>query len=305
MLTSLILFTAGIVIPFASPFTLVVAQVPFFVITEKTGPKTALAAFVLALPAVFFIGSLAGVLIYTALFSLTGVACALLSRRSHSLYEYGTKAVAVSLFGKVMLLAVSVVFFRYNPFVVTPEMAAEIEAVISSLALESGAPVDTAGFASYTASVSKTLSMMMPTMLIIFSVLETYVSYTLIRFIFRKIPAIRLHPVPPFGEWKCPPTIFSALIASLVMELLAKSSPENALFSVLALNLMEVTRFILVVEGLSVMWYFMGRKGVYKIFRTLIIILTIVFAPLSYVMSMLGIFDIWYDLRKGKKERKI
>lgn len=304
VLTSLILFTAAIGVPFTSPFTLMVAPVPFFVITEKAGSRAAAAAFILALPAVFFIGALPGVVVYTAMFSLTGIACSLLSRTTHSIYEYGTRALAVSLFGKLFLFAVSVIFFEYNPFVITPEMAAEVEEIVKSLALESGRAIDTTGFASYAAYVSETLSVMMPTMLIIFSLLETFFSYKLLGFIFRKTPAIKLHFIPPFGEWKCPPTIFSALIASFVIELLAKASQENSLFTVLAVNLMEVTRFILVIEGLSVMWYFMGRKRVYKFFRSLIIMFTIIFTPLSYVMSMLGIFDIWYDLRKGKRERK-
>ncbi|MEG1836414.1 MAG: DUF2232 domain-containing protein [Synergistaceae bacterium] len=303
IISALILYTSGIGIRVISPIALIIAPVPFFVITKKFGIKTAFIALALTLPAALYIGDIVGVIIFIFIFSLLGIACSYISDKAENIIDYAAKALFLAVISKVCLLVISVYFFKYNPFIISPEFTETFVKSVAPIISGTGIKVTPQEMADYAKSVSDSILMLMPTMLILFSILDTTLSYYLITYIFRKNTEIKLPKIPPFGEWKCPQNIFIALIASVVLELLAKGFPEEKIFAILALNLMEVTRGIFIIEGLSIMWYFMTKKNIHKIIKLFFVIFALLFPPLSYIMSMLGIFDIWYDLRRKKSGR--
>ena len=95
-----------------------------------------------------------------------------------------------------------------------------------------------------------------------------------------------------------------ALLAALILDMASKAFPDDGLYRMLSLNLMEVLRGIFLVEGLSLLWYFMSAYKVNKALRVILTLFCAFFAPVSYVLSMIGIFDIWYDLRRRIKLRR-
>lgn len=93
-------------------------------------------------------------------------------------------------------------------------------------------------------------------------------------------------------------------MAALITDLAAKALPDERIFLVLSANLMEVLRTVFMIQGLSLMWYFMSKHKVNKFAKVLLTAFGIVFSPVSYILSMVGIFDIWYDLRKRLRRKK-
>ena len=115
---------------------------------------------------------------------------------------------------------------------------------------------------------------------------------------------MKLPALPPFVHWRFPKNIFWALLAALILDMASKAFPDDGLYRMLSLNLMEVLRGIFLVEGLSLLWYFMSAYKVNKALRVILTLFCAFFAPVSYVLSMIGIFDIWYDLRRRIKLRR-
>ena len=71
-----------------------------------------------------------------------------------------------------------------------------------------------------------------------------------------------------------------------------------------SLNLMEVLRALFLAEGLSLSWFFLRAFRVNTVIGAILLVLAVFFSPVSYMLSMIGIFDIWYDLRKRIKIRR-
>ena len=109
--------------------------------------------------------------------------------------------------------------------------------------------------------------------------------------------------LPPFASWRFPKNIFWALLAALILDMASKAMPDDPLYKMLSMNMMEVLRGVFLIEGLSLAWHFMTAYRVNRAVRCLAVCFGLFFAPVSYVFSMVGVFDIWYDLRKRIKLR--
>lgn len=128
----------------------------------------------------------------------------------------------------------------------------------------------------------ESIALLMPSMLILFSVLDTFVSYGIVRKALLRLGDDSFIKLPPFGNWRCPKNILWALLASLIMDVASKAFPDQRLFTVLSINLMEVMRGVFMVEGLSLMWYFMTKRNTSKYIKIAAVSFCAVFLPHIY-----------------------
>ena len=186
----------------------------------------------------------------------------------------------------------------------TPEAAQGLAASVSAALSQGGVSVSPESVNEYVETMAQTVSLMMPAMLILFAAADTMTGYVLTRLYFKRAGGVKLPALPPFVHWRFPKNIFWALLAALILDMASKAFPDDGLYRMLSLNLMEVLRGIFLVEGLSLLWYFMSAYKVNKALRVILTLFCAFFAPVSYVLSMIGIFDIWYDLRRRIKLRR-
>lgn len=300
---SVVMFAAGVQIAFLSPFTVLAAPVPFLLFTCRAGIRHALSGALVGTAVVFAAMGEVSALLYVCEFAILGMAAGVVMLRAKSGADYFLAALAASVTVKLFLIGV----FRYaagvNPFMITPEAA---EAFISSLSgtlSQGGVTVSQESVRSYAADMVKTVGMLMPSMLILFSACDTAAGYLAARLYARRDASLNVPKLPPFASWRFPKNIFWALLAALILDMASKAMPDDPLYKMLALNMMEVLRGVFLIEGLSLAWYFMSAYRVNRAVRCAAVAVGIFFAPVSYVLSMAGVFDIWYDLRKRIKLR--
>ena len=297
------MFAAGIHVPFLSPFTVIAAPAPFLLFTCRAGIKVSLPWALLGVFAVFFSMGEVAALMYACEFAVLGLACGFLMLRAKSGADYFLSAVAASVAVKIFLIGAFHYAAGFNPFMLTPEAA---EAFISSLSgtlLHGGVEVSPDMVKSYAAEVSATIGMLMPSMIILFAACDTAAGYAAARAYSRKDESVAVPQLPPFGSWRFPKNIFWALLAALILDMVSKAMPDERLYKMLSLNMMEVLRGVFMIEGLSLAWYFMTEYRVNHFVKCAAACIGLFFAPVSYILSMVGVFDIWYDLRKRIKLR--
>lgn len=303
ILLSLLIFVAGNTIAFLTPLSLLAAPAPLMILACRRGVRESLAVSVLGTLCAHILMGPVMAFIYFCEFAALGVLMGSLLKRSKSGADYILSAIAASAAVKVLLMAVLNYAAGVNAFVITPESAEAFVSSLSGVLSQGGVSVSDETLKEYAAMMAQTAALLMPSMIILFSSLDAIVSYAVIRMYFKKTKEMEVPPLPSFSRWRFPKNIFWALLAALILDMASKAFPDEFIFRVLSLNLMEVLRGVFLIEGLSLVWYFMTAYKVNTVAKACIVAVGAVFAPVSYILSMVGIFDIWYDLRKRIKLR--
>lgn len=300
---SVLMFAAGIQIAFLSPLAVLAAPVPFLLYTCRAGIRASLPGALLGTLAVFFVMGDAAAFMFACEFAVPGVAGGFLMLRAKSGADYFLAAVAVSVAAKLFMIAAFRYTAGFNPFMLTPEAAEALLSSFSGTLSQGGVEVSPESVKSYALNMVNTVSLLMPAMIILLAACDTAAGYCAARVYAKKSGSFSVPALPPFAAWRFPKNIFWALLAALVLDMASKAMPDDTLYKMLSLNMMEVLRGVFLVEGLSLAWYFMTAYKVKRAVKCFAVCFGIFFSPVSYVLSMVGVFDIWYDLRKRIKLR--
>lgn len=303
ILLSVLLFTAGVAVTFLSPLVILAAPVPIMILTCRLGVRFGCLGALVGTGAVLMSMGPVSALMYTCEFGLLGFAMGILIQKLKSGADYMFAAIAASLAVKVFLMAVFSRAVGFNPFIITPEAAEGMLGSLSGALSQGGVEFSKENVREYAELMVSTVTMLMPSMLILFSAADSLISFALTKLYFKRAGGLKLPSLPPFGYWRFPKNIFWALLAALILDMASKAFPDRTIFKMLSLNMMEVLRGVFLVEGLSLLWYFMSGRRVNTVVKVILTAVCALFAPVSYILSMLGIFDIWYDLRRRIKLR--
>ena len=300
---SVLIFSTGMMVSVAAPVLVLLAPVPFMILTCRQGPREASLGVVFGGVLVFMaLGTVPSVM-YLIMVGVLGVFFGVAAIRAKNGVDFVFMALTGSIMSKVALLVVFTRFAGVNPFMVTPEAAQGMVAAVAGVMSQSGIGASQETIRAYAEQMIATVSLLMPAMLILFAAADTMVSYTAGRKIFSRLGDKKFPELPPFGTWRFPKDIFWALLAALIVDLAGKAMPDVGIFKLLSANLMEVLRAVFLVEGLALCWHFMTTKGLHRALKVFLTAFCVFFSPVSYILSVVGIFDIWYDLRSRLRRK--
>lgn len=303
-LLSIMLFIGAVGATFLAPFVMLAAPVPLMIIVCRRGPAYGMVSALFGALFVLIFMGFEAMFLYLCGFALLGLMMGIMLVRAKSGADYAASAIAGSLALKLVMMFVYTRVWGINPFVLSPDAANVLSSSLTSALSNKVVGVSPDDIGSYVENLSQTLSVMMPSMLILFSAADSAAGYALTWLYMKRVGEVKLPKLPPFGLWRFPKNIFWALLAGLVLDMASKAFPDHEICSMLAINLMEVLRAVFLIEGLSLLWYFTGLYNGNRVLRSVLVVFCAFFAPMSYVLSMVGIFDIWYDLRKRIKLRR-
>lgn len=140
-----------------------------------------------------------------------------------------------------------------------------------------------------------------PSFLIIISFLITYINIFFSTAILRKM-GYGFLPEQRFSRFKLPNNIIFGIgimfLSAYIIRGLGIGYSEALL-----LNLSFLAGFVFIVQGLAVIDSFLLKIRMKLGFRILILILTIIFIPISGIIFFLGLFDSIFDLRKLRGQK--
>ena len=286
ILLSLVMFSGGMYVAFAAPFLIVIAPLPFMVLGIRQGFRESLLGVMFGSASALMMFGYLPAFMYALEFGVLGAVFGYVARRVEKGVDFVLISVAASIIAKMILIMAFTAVSGMNPVAMSPETAEEI---VSSLA-----KALSSGGIGTSEEVIKNYSL---SMIIFFSAIDTFATYGAASYIMRMTGWGALAALPGFGTWRFPRNLFWALAAAVIMDLAGKAFPDERVYMVISANLMEVLRAIFMVEGLSLCWYYMTYRGIPKAVKVPVSLFGALFSPVSYILSMVGIFDIWYDLR--------
>nr|MDH3162150.1 YybS family protein [Bacillus licheniformis] len=136
-----------------------------------------------------------------------------------------------------------------------------------------------------------------PTAIVIFSGITAFLNHLLAKPVLRRI--IQIPSLKPFRDMRLPQSIIWIYLLTILLSL-APVEEGSVYYSVL-LNASLIMGFVLVIQGFSFVFYFCHAKKLPTVLPVLFLIIGL-FSPLLYLVRILGIIDIGFNLRERVKK---
>jgi uncharacterized protein YybS (DUF2232 family) len=280
---AVVLFLASYVLPVVGMAFALICPAPLVVL----GLRHSFARAVLGVcVASFLVSALTGVtggIFFLLGFGMLGVGLGFFARRLNSSVEILLYGVLVSLGGKLLLMVLVAKITGINPLGLD---SGEVNSVMDNvLSLYQRMGMSPEALSTAEEQIRSTLSLLpyvFPALLIMASALDSFLSYVVSRVVMKRIGKGMLPPVPALSYWRFPKNIFWAL-------------PE--IIPRIGMNLRILVMILFYLQGLAVAWAYMCHKGAPKILRYIGAVLTLFLPLLTQLVLLLGIIDMWFDLR--------
>jgi len=298
MALAVVLFLAGYVLPVVGMIFSLVCPAPLVVLgLRHSMARSVLGVFVASILVSAFTGVTGG-LFFLLGFGILGVGLGILAKRLNSSVEILLWGVLVSLAGKLLLMVLVAKITGVNPMGLGPE---EISSVMDSvLAVYQRMGMSPETLATAEKQIRSTLSLLpyvFPALLIMASALDCFLSYVVSRSVLKRIGRGVLPPVPALSYWRFPRNLFWALLVAILLSMAAYIENVPPVIPRIGLNLRILVMILFYLQGLAVAWAFMCVKKAPKILRFIGVFLTLFVPLLTQLAVILGIIDMWFDLR--------
>jgi len=229
-------------------------------------------------------------------FGLLGVVMGWALRKKFSPYKVLFISSAAALVAEVALIVMTIYIMGFNPMKMELSAMRESIAMVGDMYKNMGASPETVK--QIVDSYGKLLdffTLAIPALLVMSSVVSAFLNYQVTKLILSRLGQ-KLEDFTPFWLWKLPEYTVFFFLLGVLMNLMESYFPAGILKSV-GINLQLIFGFAFIIEGFSLMAYYMGRFNVTKILRVLFVLL-VFFNPLvSQIVLWAGMFDILFNFR--------
>lgn len=144
------------------------------------------------------------------------------------------------------------------------------------------------------------IPMIVPSVLLFAAVVSTLLVQLIANMVLRKMK-YDIKPFLPFSEWMFPKSL---LWYYLIVSLIFFIGVSEGIWETAVLNIFIVLETVMTVQGLSLVFFFSKWKGYAKGIPIIVTIFAFLFPFLLYLIRILGIIDLGFDLRQRLKDRK-
>lgn len=294
-----VLLFAVMMLPFISIILTFFLPIPFIIFSIRYKLSQALLFFIVTLVITLTIGSVTALPI-TLMFGSTGLVIGNLIKREHNGLTVFVGASLAYILNIVGVYVGFIIFFKIN-FLDSAIEAFKLniktaEKLMGGLGEQSNRQIE------MLYESLEIVPYLLPTMLVVVGVLFALVTLLAVKPILKRLK-YKVPKFPPFREWVFPRSLLWYYIISLILIIIGQE-PGSALY-VASINIYYVLELVLIVQGFSFIAYFLYNKGKSKaIFIIILIVSFLVPFIVLYLIRILGIIDLGFDLRKRMREKK-
>lgn len=292
----------SVYIPIIGAFVNLIWPVPIILLGVRHGYKWSLMATAVA-------GILIALLIHplhavgVALgFGLTGIVLGHCFRRQYRPVTAVLCGSVASLLSKLAVMGISAVVMGINPLADhAAAMAKAVEQAINVYRTFGMKEADLTQLADNMRSMLELMKVIFPAGLALASVADTYLNFLVARGVLRKL-GHRIDPFPAFREWSLHPAVLYCFVLSIVMLYWGKSR-EITLLADAGLNVQVATSMLLMLQGLSMAFFYAAKYEVPKFIRWMLAVFIVTNGFIAQLAVFAGAFDIAMDFRRLRRNR--
>ncbi|RYM04682.1 DUF2232 domain-containing protein [Sporolactobacillus sp. THM7-7] len=286
-------------VPFLSLLSIWLLPLAPMYFSAKYGWKPGLIPFIagLLLP-VFITGSIYGLLL--AFFMVLGYTMGVTVHLKKSAFAVLLSGSLVNIALLILYLAVSVLLFNVNPM---ERFIAAIRETLDAAVRQAGTAMnqDTAGLLDFFNSQIDYLSYLAPALIVSVSAFYALI-VELIHFPILRWRHIVTPKWLPFRQWQVPKSIIWLYLGVLVIVMFGQLTSGDPLY-IAVVNIQFVLDILLILQGLSFMFYYAYIKKIPKAVTIIVSIVAVLFTYLLEFVKILGIIDLGFNMRKHLKKK--
>lgn len=289
---------ASVYIPILGIVINMIWPVPFLLLGARHGLKMSLMCLAAAgIIISILINPLQGISSVLGL-GFIGIALGYAIRHEFSPMKSMVVGVTSSFISKVVVILISIFVMGVNPITMQAEMAPA--AIDQAMKVYEGFNVlSPEQLTEMRNMLDKTLGMLkyiMPAAFFLASVIDTYINFIIAGKILARMGKV-VPSLAPFREWRLPIYIPAIYAVSMVLVSLYHTTPDNILYQIGA-NLNVITNVILLIQGISIVYFFIHHYQWPGIAKTILFILLFSSQMVSQVIVFTGLLDSLFDYRK-------
>ncbi|MEH7584161.1 DUF2232 domain-containing protein, partial [Priestia megaterium] len=109
---------------------------------------------------------------------------------------------------------------------------------------------------------------------------------------------------PPFREFKLPKSILWYYLIALILSFPSFNIEQGTFMYVAIINIVMGLQMLVVLQGISFIFYFSHQKGYAKAIPIVVTILALIIPIILQIVRILGIIDLGFNLRKQLDTKK-
>jgi uncharacterized protein YybS (DUF2232 family) len=296
-----VLLLLTIYVPVVAIIINFVLPLPFIMFTAKNNMKYIGAFLVAAIFISFIAGSLMG-LSLMLVYGSTGTVIGYLLQKNKSRVAILISSSLTFMAAVVIMYVVSVIFFKFNLIHELIDAFKQSASMSQGMLKSLGQEEQMKKLAQQNANMIKMIETLAPSILIMTSILSVYF-IQLICFPIAKRFGLNVQQWGDFKDLSLPRSLLWYYLLALAANILFHPQEGTYLYTAL-MNLVYILELFMVLQGLSFLFYIFHRKSVSKGIRVIITIVAIVIPIFLYIIRILGIIDLGFDLRKRVEKKE-
>jgi uncharacterized protein YybS (DUF2232 family) len=297
-----VLLLLTIYVPFIGMVVNLFLAVPFMLFAAKNDGKSIFVFIVASLLLSFIVGTVMS-LPLTLAYGTTGVMIGYLIQKQKNMGILFLAGSLVFLVNLILIYVSSIVLFKVDMITEMIDMMRESLNVSADLLKNFGNPEDSKKVLEQFNNGLDLIKTLVPTLFVFSSFLIVFIMQ-LVSFPIIKRFGVKVEKWKSFKEITFPKSILYYFLLTLLASMFL--NPEEGTFWYMAIiNMTYILQFIMVLQGFTFIFYFFDQKGISKAISITIAIVSFIVPIFLYIIGILGIIDLGFDLRKGynKKER--
>jgi uncharacterized protein YybS (DUF2232 family) len=296
-----VLLLLTIYVPFLGMIVNLFLAVPFMLFASKNDGKSIVVFIVASLLLSFIVGTIMS-LPLTLAYGTTGVVIGYLIQKQKNMGVLFITGSLVFLVNLIIIYVASIVLFKVDMITEMIEMMRESLNVSADLLKNFGNTQDSEKVLEQFNNGLNLIKTLIPTLFVLSSFLIVFIMQ-LISFPIIKRFGVRVEKWKSFKEISLPKSILYYFLLTLLVNMLM--NPEEGSFWYMAIiNLTYILQFLMILQGYTFIFYYFDKKGFSKAISITLAIVSFLIPIFLYIVGILGIIDLGFDLRKGfnKKE---
>jgi uncharacterized protein YybS (DUF2232 family) len=297
-----VLLLLTIYVPFLGMVVNLFLAVPFMLFAAKNDGKSILVFIIASLLLSFIVGSVMSLPLALA-YGTTGAVIGYLMQKQKNMGVLFIAGTLVFLINLIIIYVTSIVLFEVDMITEMIELMRESLNVSADLLKNFGNAQDSEKLLEQFNNGLNLIKTLIPTLFVLSSFFIVFIMQ-LVSFPIIKRFGVKVEKWKSFKEISLPKSLLYYFLLTLLLSMFM--NPEEGTFWYMAIiNLTYILQFLMVLQGYTFMFYYFDKKGISKAISITIGIVAFLIPIFLYIIGILGIIDLGFDLRKGfiKKER--
>ncbi|HYK72734.1 MAG TPA: YybS family protein [Pseudoneobacillus sp.] len=290
-----VLLLLNLYVPFLGLVVIWFLPLPFIYFSWKNDWKGIIVFLVSSLALSMIVGSFLAIPM-ALLFGTTGIALGYLSQKNKSRTTILMVASLVFLINLLIQYGIAVAFFKFNFIEEATTMLKKSFDMSSQILNSVGNDAEAAKLKEQLDAFIMMINTLMPSMFVVSSLIFVFL-LQLLNFPILKRFGMNVTHWMAFRDISLPKSILWYYLITVILSLILKPEADSYLYIALS-NLAYILQIILIIQGLSFVYFVSHYKGWPKAIPVLVTVFLFLIPLVLYIIRILGIIDLGFDLRK-------